>query len=131
MVPFPRDPSARLQARLGIAIALAITGALLLLLLQLLLPWLLLGAAVLGGLGLWQRQHQQQQLLYAIFYDHLRHNQGRLSVLEFAMAAQIPGPQARSFLDARARDFLAQFEPTHYGDVVYTFDLPEQPSSLD
>ena len=77
---------------------------------------------------LWQRQRHHQQLLYAIFYDHLRQNQGRLSVLEFAMAAQIPGPTARSFLDARAQDFFAQFEPTSYGDVIYTFELPQPPN---
>ena len=90
-----------------------------------LLPWLLVGAVALVGLGLWQRHRQYQRVLYGIFYDHLRYHQGRLSVLEFAMAAQIPGPQARRFLDARAQDFFAQFEPTDHGDVIYTFIVPQ------
>ncbi len=122
MAPSPWErPPTHLQTRLGIAIALTLVVILLLLLLQVVLPWLLLGVGACGLLGLWQRHRQHQRVLYDIFYDYLRHHQGRLSVLEFAMAAQIPGPQARRFLDARAQDFFAQFEPTDYGDVIYTF----------
>jgi hypothetical protein len=123
--PYRPSPSAHLPARLGIAIALALIGTALLLLLQVLLPWLLVGVGALVGLGLWYRHSKRQRLLYSIFYDQLRHHQGRLSVLEFAMAAQIPGPQARRFLDARAQDFFAQFEPTDHGDVIYTFARPQ------
>jgi hypothetical protein len=39
------------------------------------------------------------------------------------MAAHVTGQQARAFLDARARDFWADFEPTPQGDVLYRFPM--------
>ena len=113
-------------------LALAVTAGAMVLavgwLLQVLLPWLLLlGAIAIGGWG-WQRYQQRQQYLYAVFYDALQVSHGRLSALEFAMAAQLPGPQARAFLDARAREFWAEFEPPPQGDVLYTFPLRPPPT---
>jgi hypothetical protein len=85
------------------------------------LPWLLAIATLTGGAYFWRRQRALQVRLYTGFYQCLQMHQGRISVLDFAMAAHIPGPQARAFLDARARDFFADFEATAYGDVLYTF----------
>lgn len=109
--------------RLGLGLIVAIALLLCIWLITLLLPWLLL----LTGLGLagywWRRQRQFQQRLYSCFYDCLRQRQGKISALDFAIAAQITGPQARRFLDARAKDFFANFEPTTYGDVLYSFGI--------
>ncbi len=112
-----------LNLRLGLGIGVAIATLLVIWLIKLLLPWLLLVAGLAAvGVG-WQRHRQFQRRLYRCFYRCLEHNGGKVSVLDFAIAAHITGPQARAFLDARARDFFADFEPTDYGDVVYTFRI--------
>ena len=107
--------------RLGLGLAVAIAGLLLIWLLKLLLPWLLLLATGIAGWYRWQRHRDFQRRLYSCFYDCLPSYQGRISALDFAMAAHITGSQARKFLDARAQDFFADFEPTNYGDILYTF----------
>lgn len=109
------------NTRLGLGLIAAIAVLLLLLLLKLLLPWLLVVAGVCAVGYYWQRYRQFQRRLYQCFYACVQANQGRISVLDFAMAADITGPQARAFLDARARDFFAEFEPMAHGDIVYTF----------
>lgn len=114
------------STRLGIGLGVAIAVLLFLLLLKLLLPWLLLLAGVWAIWYYWQRQKRFQERLYTCFYECLQTYQGRISVLDFAIAAHITGPQARAFLDARAKDFFADFEPTAYGDVLYTFRRPEK-----
>lgn len=111
----------RLNLRLSLGFGAAITVLLFILLVKLLLPWLLLLAGV-GVLGYgWHRHRQFHQRLYRCFYHCLEQYQGKISALDFAIAAHITGPQARAFLDARAQDFFAEFEPTAYGDILYTF----------
>lgn len=109
------------KTRLWLGIGGAIAVLLLLLLLKLLLPWLL----IIAGLWLLQRYRQQRQAfekhLYNCFYECLQTHGNCISALDFAMAAHITGPQARTFLDARARDFFADFKPTDHGDILYTF----------
>ena len=109
------------STRLGLGLGAAIALLLVFLLVKLLLPWLLLVVAVMTARHLWKRHREGQQHLYTCFYECLNIYHGRISVLDFAMNAQITGPRARSFLDARAKDFFADFEPTAYGDVLYTF----------
>jgi hypothetical protein len=63
-------------------------------------------------------------------------HRGRLSVLDFAIAAQITGREARQFLDQRAKEFWGDFEPTSAGDVLYTFPSRQmatdpEPSGLE
>ena len=111
----------RLHLRLGLGLGAAIAVLAFILLVKLLLPWLLL----LVGIGLlgygWYRQRRFQQRLYRCFYYCLARYQGKISALDFAIAAHITGPQARAFLDDRAKDFFAEFEPTAHGDILYTF----------
>ncbi len=114
------------NTRLWLGVLAAIAVLLLLFLLKLLLPWLLVAGAIGTGLFLWQRQRQFQQRLYQCFYDCLRSQHGRISALDFAMAAQITGPEARAFLDARARDFCGEFEALPHGDILYTFRMVER-----
>lgn len=125
------------NTRLGFGLAAAIALLLFILLLKLLLPWLLLCAGLSAGWYLWKRHRDFESRLYTCFYECLKTHQGRISALDFAMNAHITGPQARSFLDARAKDFFAEFEPTAYGDILYTFprsatsaqsSLPKLPS---
>lgn len=111
----------KLELRIGLGIGLVATGIVLIFLLKLLLPWILLAALGLTGLWIWHRQQVYERSLYVLFYDLIETNQGRISALDFAKASKLPGHQARSFLDARAKEFYAAFEPTDFGDVVYTF----------
>jgi len=120
------------QLNLGLSLGLgaAIACLLFVWLITLLLHWLLLLAGIgVGGYG-WRRQRQFQQRLYTCFYDCLQRHQGQISVLDFAIAAQITGPQAREFLDARAKDFFADFEPMTSGDILYSF-RPPAPAPVD
>lgn len=123
MSPFdPRSFNAHhFNLRLGLGLGAAIALLLVILLVRLLLPWLLVLAAIAAGSYLWRRCRAHQRHLYTCFYTCLQQQNGRISVLDFAMVAQITGPQARVFLDQRAKDFFADFEPTSYGDVFYTF----------
>lgn len=124
----PRSLDAH-QLNLGLSLGLAAAIAFLLFiwLVKLLLPWLLLLTGI-GAVTYWWRQRRRfEQRLYTCFYDCLQRHQGKISALDFAIAAQITGPQARAFLDARAKDFFADFEPTTYGDILYTFRPPTPP----
>lgn len=116
-----RSPGARVEQRLAVALLLAGLALVGVLVLQLLLPWLLLAGLAGGGIWFWQRRQAQEKALHLLFYDQLALHQGRISTLEFAMVAKITGAEARAFLDARAQEFLGDFEPTDAGDVLYTF----------
>lgn len=74
---------------------------------------------------LWQRyrkvQTRQQKHLHTTFYHLLRDHQGRMTLLDFAMTAEIPAIAAQSYLNSRAKEFSARFEVTEQGDVVYVF----------
>ncbi len=116
-----------LESRLRVALSVCIFLLAAVLLLRLLLPWLLLLGGVALVYGLWQHryqsQRQRQNHLNQIFYHLVQHQQGRVSVLDFAMQAQLSGPEARHYLDQQAQAFSAQFEPTPQGDVLYVFSL--------
>ena len=115
------EPGAGFEYRLTVALALAAVTLFGVLVVRLLLPWLL----VVGLIGLalwgWQRRRTRELALHQIFYAQIAAHQGRISVLDFAIAAQITGSEARQFLDQRAKDFWGDFEPTAAGDVLYTF----------
>ena len=120
----PYDSGPRLENRLAVACILAGLVLGVVLLVKLLLPWLV-GAGLVGaGLWFWHRHQVQRRALHMLFYEQLEARQGRISVLEFAMATQLTGAEARAFLDARAKEFFANFEPTDSGDVLYTFHAP-------
>lgn len=118
-----RSESWNYQVFLGLLLGGSLIAAVLLL--QLLLPWLLL-----GGLGVllfagWRRYRQRERQYHALFYQLLLQRGGRISALDFAMTAQLTGQEARRFLDARAKEFCGNFEPTQQGDVLYTFDAQD------
>ena len=121
--------------KLQLLLAVIILTALLLTVLKLLLPWLLVIAALwLGGkLGVrWheQRQHRKQSL-HQTFYKLLKQHQGRIRVIDFSIANQMPGDQAKAYLDQQAQVFSATFEATHYGDIVYVFPVSSPPTSSE
>ncbi|MBD1873563.1 hypothetical protein H6F75_08720 [Nodosilinea sp. FACHB-131] len=118
--PF-HSPGAGLEYRLLMALIMASAALVTVLLIQLLLPWLVIGGLIAGALWFWRRQRARERALHQIFYAQVAAHQGRISVLDFAIAAQLTGSEARRFLDQRAQDFWGDFEPTPSGDVLYTF----------
>jgi hypothetical protein len=118
--PF-HSPGAGFEQRLTMALALALMAIGAVLLVQLLLPWLVVGGLALAGFWLWRRHKARDHALHQLFYAELIAHGGRISVLDFAIAAQITGSEARRFLDQRAKEFWGDFEPTAAGDVLYTF----------
>ena len=80
-----------------------------------------------GGYMFWglRRRHQKElnNRLDAIFYQTLKANNGTISVLQLAMEAQLSGKQAKLYLDEKAKEFNATFEPSDSGDINYLFPL--------
>jgi len=110
-------------------------------LVQILLPFIVLGAAVWGIFKLWQywKQHQektqlaakeQHDQLTAAFYQLIQQHSGRVSVFDLTMTAKVSAEEAKSFLDIKAKEFMAEFEPTDSGTILYVFNsLLAQPQT--
>lgn len=114
-----------LQTKVLLGAGVALILLLLIWILKLLLPWLMLMGLIGSGVWFWRQwniqKHTQQRLLNGVFYDLLRQHQGRVSILDFAMTAEISPRDAKDYLDARAQELSALFEPTEHGDVIYAF----------
>jgi hypothetical protein len=85
-------------------------------------PMLAGGSLMLFGL----RQRNQKQLsdrLHSTFCRVLKSDKGRITVLRFAMEAQLTGSQAKLYLDQKAKEFNATFETSDKGDISYHFDI--------
>ncbi len=100
------------------------------LLLRLLLPVFAIAGLAAGSYYLWQqnrkqKQHRQKQQarINAKFYQLLQQQQGRISVLDFAMRTQMNGTAAQAYLNTQAQAFSAFFETTPQGDIIYVFNL--------
>lgn len=93
-----------------------------------------LGGLVLGipltaasGYLLWSWRHRTQQELSdrldAVFYYLLKANQGSITVIQLAMAANIPGTQAKEYLEQKSQEFNATFEHSDQGNIIYLFPV--------
>ncbi|MEM9089267.1 MAG: hypothetical protein AAGC93_11030 [Cyanobacteria bacterium P01_F01_bin.53] len=75
----------------------------------------------------WQKEEHQQQKqqarLDAKFYQLLQQQQGHISVMEFAMQAQINGEAAQAYLNRQAQAFSAYVETRLPGNMIYVFSL--------
>ncbi|MDJ0703759.1 MAG: hypothetical protein QNJ46_10810 [Leptolyngbyaceae cyanobacterium MO_188.B28] len=89
---------------------------------KILLPWLMLGGVVALGWWLWRRRQLEIRRRQQVFYGLLQTHQGRVSVLDFAIAANLSAHESKVFLDHRAEEFLANFEVTEKGDMLYVFN---------
>lgn len=122
------QPRSDLEMKSRLILGIGLLSLVVVLLLRLLLP--LLAIAGLGAVGYWlwqlRRKRQQQQArlnarLNAQFYQLLQQQQGRISVLDFAMRTQLDGAAAQAYLNTQAQAFSAFFETTPQGDIVYVF----------
>ncbi|MBE9031584.1 hypothetical protein IQ266_17770 [filamentous cyanobacterium LEGE 11480] len=81
---------------------------------------------VIGG-ALWMTGRQRDQAraedrLQSTFFQVLQQGQGRMSILDFAMASKLDGDAAKAYLDDRAREFNADFDVNDDGAVLYCFN---------
>jgi hypothetical protein len=96
----------------------------------------LLSVVVPIAFGWWAwRSHQRTQKkhrerLNTIFYELLQDHDGKMTVLDFAMTAQLSASEARQFLNDRAKEFSAHFEVSEQGDVIYRFQTLKVPQKI-
>ncbi|MBD0337381.1 MAG: hypothetical protein ICV62_17985 [Cyanobacteria bacterium Co-bin13] len=69
------------------------------------------------------RQQAEVEQLQKLFYDLVQRQQGRLTVLQFAAAANLSGTAAKQYLDERAKEFGADFTSEAAGEVTYHFPV--------
>ncbi len=89
---------------------------------------------ILGGwlaFGLYRESKQEKKIinqqvsdrLQSLFYRMLTENNGRVTVLSFAMQSQLPAAVAREYLDEKAQEFHANFKVSDDGAISYHFDV--------
>ncbi|GAX41059.1 hypothetical protein NIES4075_20270 [Tolypothrix sp. NIES-4075] len=89
---------------------------------------------ILGGwlaFGLYRESQQEKKMinqqvsdrLQSLFYRMLTENNGRVTVLSFAMQSQLPAAVAREYLDEKAQEFHANFKVSDDGAISYHFDV--------
>lgn len=89
--------------------------------LSILLVFFGLAPASLGSWLLYTSSKVERQMLRDRFFQLLRANQGKVSLLDFAAATQLEPAIARRQLDRWAKDCLATFEVSEAGDIYYVF----------
>ena len=80
-----------------------------------------------GGYLVWglRRKYERElsDRLNSSFYEILQANNGKISVLQLAMSAKLPGKQAQAYLNAKSQEFNACFECSEQGDIIYLFHI--------
>lgn len=86
-----------------------------------------------GGIWLWNATQKQGKLSkqeqldvenkrrQEVLYQLIKEKEGRFTLIEFAMAAELPGEDAKAFLQEQAQAFGANFDVNDQGDIVYRF----------
>ncbi|MBD2432998.1 MULTISPECIES: hypothetical protein [Fischerella] len=93
------------------------------------IPTLALGGWLAIGLYRQSRQDKkalEQQIsehLQSTFYRMIQENNGRITLLGFAMQSHLPAPVARQYLDEQAKVFNANYKISEEGGISYHFDL--------
>lgn len=96
----------------------------------------------IAGWLMWSlmRQHRQdaialsqaqRQKLQATLFRLLKQNNGRISLLQFAMEADLPGDSAKDYLKAQARVFDAEVEVSTGGNPIYCFEVQPELFTLE
>ena len=118
-----RPPQTEVGTKFFLILVLITLTFFLLEIIKILLPWLMIGGLAATGWWLWRRRQLEIRRQQQIFYSLIQAHQGRISVLDFAIAANLDAREARQFLDHRAEEFLANFEVTEQGDMIYLFNF--------
>ena len=90
---------------------------------------ILLGLPAIVG-GTWlvfnkRRQYRttEETRLRKTFFELAKAGHGQMTVLQFAIAAQIDGNQAKIYLSDRSREYDATFQVDDEGTIIYCFNL--------
>jgi hypothetical protein len=93
------------------------------------IPTALLGGWLVLGMYKQNRRYtkeltqQKYEHLLSQFYQILQTNNGRITLLNFAMQSQLPATEAKQFLDEKAKEFNANFQVNEEGGISYHFEL--------
>lgn len=78
-----------------------------------------------GGWLVWtlhQKDRKEvQQRLQSLFYQLLNQNQGKITLMQFALEAQLTAGVAKQYLDEKALEFGATFNVSEDGQIYYCF----------
>lgn len=93
------------------------------------LGWMTLGLPLVG-IGSWrtwqvskQEQREKHNRLQSAFYQLLQESNGQITVLDFAMATEVPAQEAKEYLDEKAKEFDAYFLVTEANGICYQFEI--------
>ena len=88
-------------------------------------------SVLLGGwlaLGAYRQGQQEKAIaqqagdrLQSTFFELLQAGNGYITILQFALEAQLTATAARQYLDERAKEFDATFDVSHEGAISYYF----------
>ncbi|MEL6814819.1 MAG: hypothetical protein AAFP03_08390 [Cyanobacteria bacterium J06598_3] len=87
-----------------------------------------------GGALIWSSQAKQrrakaqalqaeQDRLRDVLYPLIKSSRGRFSLVDFAIAADIPAEEAKAYLEQQAMAFSANFDVSEQGTVLYQFPV--------
>jgi hypothetical protein len=113
------DPKASREEKVDITVGGLIMG----------LPSLLLGGGLVFNVYQQEQRKKRQQAetknqhLQGVFYQLVTENEGKLSVLKFAMATHLSSQEAQEYLDQKAKEFNANFEVDEKGNIFYHFSI--------
>jgi hypothetical protein len=65
----------------------------------------------------------EQERLQGVLYQLITDKQGTFTLVQFAIAADIPPKAAQDFLDQQATAFNANFNVSEQGSIVYQFPV--------
>jgi hypothetical protein len=84
----------------------------------------------IGGWLIWdlrrQKRRSQQnttQELETIFLEHLKENQGNITVISFAIASKLPLEESKKYLDIKSNQLNSTFHINEDGGTAYHFHL--------
>jgi cell division protein FtsB len=83
--------------------------------------WLWTSANQIGRVSQAQQAQLEEKRRQAVLYQLIQDRAGEFTLLEFAIASQLPADSARTYLDAQARAFGADYNITETGEIVYQF----------
>ncbi len=70
-----------------------------------------------------KNQNEGYDRLHSTFYRLLKQGNGQITVMRFAMEAQLSATAAQQYLDEKAKEFDADFGVNEEGGIFYYFIL--------
>ena len=58
-----------------------------------------------------------------LFFRLVKEGEGRITLMRFAMEAQLSGEEAKQFLAQKVKEFDGNFDVSEQGDIAYRFQF--------